>query len=265
MPTPDSPLSPDDLKVCPSCGASTENWSKICPHCEYEWHGEGRPPAEAAVWNPMAALWWSLLFGPLFGAILLERNWRRLGQADQGRKARFFLWACIAFWVCVIVNIPMDFGPTGDKAVMGVFKVLGLVLYGVCGSLAREQRNYLAETYGGTYKKRSWFKPLAIGSGILVPLLALIVLGTLQDPMMCRLVERDARPLLVQEFSRRPNYAGVSIESVKFNHRKGDDYEGAMVIRTNKGESSVPLKAHLEGGRLFVNWPVNLSTTWPPE
>jgi hypothetical protein len=258
----ETPLPLANMKACPGCGASTETWSHVCPHCEYEWKEGGEPPVEASLWNPMSAFGWSLLFGPLFGAILLDRNWRNLGQAEHGRTARFFLWACIAFWGLVIVTIPMDFGPAGDKAVAGAFKILGIVLYAVCGSLARSQRNYLAGTFGGTYSKRPWFKPLAIGFGCLVPVLALIVLGTFQDPLLCRMVEREAQPILVQEFSNRPMYQGVSIRKVTFDHHQGNDYEGRMVVHTSSGESTVPLKAHLEGGQLLVNWPINLSSSW---
>lgn len=55
----------------------------------------------------------------------------------------------------------------------------------------------------------------------------------------------------VQEFSRRPNYAAVSIQSVRSNHRKGGDYEGAMVIRTNTGEQGCQSRHILKVGSLW--------------
>jgi MFS family permease len=217
------------------------------------------------VWNPMAVFGWSFLFGPLFGAILLERNWRHLRLEEQGRKARYFLWGCTVFFICIAATLFVDFEPQTDKAVQGLLKIAGLVLTGLCGSLARSQRGYLKDVLGGTCLKRSWLKPLSIGFGILVPFVAVIVLGATQGPLMCWLVEREARPLLVQEFARRPDYVGISIQSVKFDHHAGPDYDGNMVIRTASGMSNVPLKAHLEGNRLSVNWPNNLSGSTGPQ
>ncbi len=212
----------------------------------------------------MAVFGWSFLFGPLFGAILLDRNWHHLRQEERGRNARFFLWGCIVFFVCIAATFLVGFEPQADKTVQGVIKVIGLALTGTCGSLARSQRDFLGEAMGGAYPKRSWFKPLSIGFGLLVPLLTVIVLSAFQGPLLCWLVERDARPLLVQEFSRRPDYSGVSIQSVTFDHRNGSDYDGSMVIRTASGTRIVPLRAHLEGNRLSVNWPNNLSGSLGP-
>lgn len=41
-----------------------------------------------ALWNPLGAAFWSLLFTPAFGSWLLMRNWEALGDEREAQAAR---------------------------------------------------------------------------------------------------------------------------------------------------------------------------------
>ena len=44
----------------------------------------------AALWNPDAAACWSMLFTPLFGTILVIRNWEALGEPKRAVEYELF-------------------------------------------------------------------------------------------------------------------------------------------------------------------------------
>lgn len=50
--------------------------------------------ADQALWNPIAAACWSLVFTPAFGSYLLMRNWQTLGEPRQAALAR--VWFCFS-------------------------------------------------------------------------------------------------------------------------------------------------------------------------
>ncbi|HWJ94323.1 MAG TPA: hypothetical protein VNT33_06330, partial [Telluria sp.] len=50
-------------------------------------------PAVDALWNPVAAICWSVVFTPAFGAWILMHNWRLMGDVGQARIARRWLVA----------------------------------------------------------------------------------------------------------------------------------------------------------------------------
>ena len=45
-------------------------------------------PAAPSLWNPNAAASWSLIFTPIFGAILHMKNWEALGEPQKAAGAR---------------------------------------------------------------------------------------------------------------------------------------------------------------------------------
>lgn len=54
-----------------------------------------RPPA---LWNPVAAVGWSLLFSPAFGAFLHARNADAMGRADEAKANRVWFYFIIAYF-----------------------------------------------------------------------------------------------------------------------------------------------------------------------
>lgn len=61
-------------------------------------------PSDAApvLWNPGATAALSLLFTPLFGAIVLTKNWDTLGQLEEAERSRNWAYG-IGFFTVVSV------------------------------------------------------------------------------------------------------------------------------------------------------------------
>ena len=108
------------------------------------------------LWNPDAAGAWSLLFSPIFGSVLVRKNWQALGEQDKTRTATIWL---------VVSVLAFLFG-------MLVFPLTGF-LYIIVWYFAfqRPQAAYVKERWGKTYPRKGWFIPL------FAALLAWIVAG----------------------------------------------------------------------------------------
>lgn len=118
-----------------------------------------RDDVAPALWNPDAAGNWSLLFTPLFGAILGYKNWVAIGDEEQARQAK--VWVIVsAIVVLVILAIPQ----------LG-FPYL-LVWYFVAN---RPHAKYVKERWGKDYPRRGWGKPLGIGVLGLAALWAVLI------------------------------------------------------------------------------------------
>jgi len=118
--------------------------------------------AAMPLWNPDAAGAWSLLFTPVFGSILLLKNWRAMGRDDKLTSARVWL----------IISIIM-FLPT--FLVGGIGFIYLIIWY---FAWQRPQTRYVKSQWGKEYPRKSWKKPLLIAfgcwGGLILSLLAII-------------------------------------------------------------------------------------------
>jgi hypothetical protein len=132
-------------------------------------------PAESApataLWNPGAASAWSLLFTPIFGAILQMKNWQALGQPEKAASSRAWAIGCAIYFV--LSGVSIVFLP--ESAIIDrIANLLGLVLvliwYFADG---REQVLHVRARYGKVYPRRGWWLPLLFALGAFVAYLAL--------------------------------------------------------------------------------------------
>lgn len=105
-----------------------------------------------ALWNPVAAARWSLLFSPTFGAILNMLNWQALNE--PGRAASSRAWAIGTLLASLAAGF-LDLAWSGGSRFIGV--ALLLTWYFASG---RKQTTYVRERYGQQYPRRGWAKPL---------------------------------------------------------------------------------------------------------
>ena len=103
------------------------------------------------MWNPHAAVHWSLLFSPIFGAWLHAKNWRELNQPEKATLSMIWVYIGFAFLV-VNIFLPDYVGPVPAL-------ILILAWYFLSG---RKQINYVKEN-NITYEKKLWRKPILIG------------------------------------------------------------------------------------------------------
>ncbi len=51
--------------------------------------------SDLKIWNPDVAGAWSLLFTPILGSIIVHKNWVSIGDEEQARKSK--KWIYISF------------------------------------------------------------------------------------------------------------------------------------------------------------------------
>ena len=101
-----------------------------------------------ALWNPDAAGAWSIFLTPVFGSVLLWRNWQAIGDAKKARAGMIWILVSILMYVATWL----------------LYFALGLV-YLVVWYLAwqRPQALYVREYLGSDYPRKPWFFPVFCG------------------------------------------------------------------------------------------------------
>ena len=141
--------------------------------------GEYVPADECpALWNPSAAARWSLVFSPVFGAMVQMKNWSALGEPEKAGSSKrwalvslVLLTATIAISVIVPESQPID--------LLSRFLGLGLLIAWYYKS-GKDQIRYVSDRFGKDYPRREWGKPLLIATIATLALVGLcVVLGVI--------------------------------------------------------------------------------------
>jgi hypothetical protein len=131
------------------------------------------PIAMPALWNPKAAAGWSLIFTPVFGAVLHMKNWQALGQREKAASAR--MWAIGSAAYLVLLTI-ISMALPDSKALDALTKVAGLALliawYYANG---KAQQSHVLARFGAGYPRRGWGRPLSLALLAYVGYLAVAV------------------------------------------------------------------------------------------
>jgi GYF domain 2 len=162
-------ITGDDLYWYEGC----ENWQPLSQFPGFSPSSSSTPPASpqekalqatttpttdpVALWNPTACVNWSLFFTPIFGSLLIWRNYQILKDDPKAQKALFWAAACIALAV-ISMFLPENKAAAGLYALMIPWYIL----------VARPQMKYVKERFGSTYPKKSWKQPLGIAIAGLV-------------------------------------------------------------------------------------------------
>ena len=122
-----------------------------------------------ALWNPKVLRLWSLLFTWGFGAFLLSRNWRAIGDETRATKAMYWCYSAIGFLVLAFL-IP------DSSSINSAFRTIGLGVLAAWSLLqAQPQITYLKEHFDDNYQRQPWGKPLGIAAVCLaIPILGLL-------------------------------------------------------------------------------------------
>jgi hypothetical protein len=132
-----------------------------------------QPPA---LWNPNAAACWSLLFSPAFGAFLHARNAEALGREEEAKANQMWFYVSVGYLTVVLVSIFIPAIPEWPFRVVAIGLLLGWYF-----ALGKKQIAHVKETWGDTYERRPWKKPLLIAFGCLLGLFTgSIVFGILR-------------------------------------------------------------------------------------
>jgi len=152
----------------------------IPPQANLDVEAKGDP--SAPIWNPVAAAAWSLLFSPVFGALVQMKNWQALGKPDEAALA--MRWA-IANGVILVVLIVLTISMP-ESTLMGVLGNFGgfILLLTWYFANGRQQIDFVSFSYGKTYERRGWGIALLCGvGGYLVVIVIGIIVGIIMAVM----------------------------------------------------------------------------------
>jgi hypothetical protein len=131
-------------------------------------------PTAGPLWNPGAAASWSIVFTPIFGALLHAKNWETLGDPQKAAMSRTWAWVA---GVGLVVAIPLTFflpDRTGDA--LGRIVSFGILL-GWYLTLGKKQLELVKERYGKDYPRRGFGKPIAVALAIAMTVMAVLFYG----------------------------------------------------------------------------------------
>lgn len=121
-----------------------------------------RPP----LWNPGAAASWSLLFSPVFGAIVHMKNWQAMGEPEKAATSKTWAIATVAlFSISVVLSVALP----DSKAVDLLSRLGGLVLLiAWYYAIGKSQSPAILARYGDNYTRKGWAKPLGLAVAALL-------------------------------------------------------------------------------------------------
>jgi hypothetical protein len=118
------------------------------------------------LWNPSAAALWSLLFSPIFGAVLHARNWTAIGDLPRARGQ--YIWAIgYGIYLCMVIAASAFLPHSRPMDSTLRFTSIGMLAAWYFMS-ASAQVAFVKERYGERYLRHGWGLPLLIAAGSFV-------------------------------------------------------------------------------------------------
>ena len=166
------------------------------------------------LWNPEAAACWSLVFTPVFGSIIISKNWRRIGNTEEATYAKNWVYISL---IAILGSIVLQF--TSLAGSIGQFlPIVFLLLWYFCS--AKRQAKYL-KNESVVYQKKSWFKPLAISSPVLLTGFLLTTISTpiniptdLAYPGLEDKVKELVNQIIQKQFKQTTTCTDMAIEKI---------------------------------------------------
>jgi hypothetical protein len=202
--------------------------------------------AAPALWNPNAAANWSLLFTPIFGSYLHAVNWRALGKPGKARANLVWMWLTVAF---LIVNVVMVFVPD-SKGMEALTRAAGLaLLLGWYFSQGKSQAKYVKTAFPHGYPTRSWGAPIGIAVGAVAGyMLVVLVLAFVFYTPDAKDIVAEVKPLILQEWQKKPETRGATIQNITLDHKGGNRYSGFVDATLGGRLERFTLEVTVDGG-----------------
>jgi hypothetical protein len=119
-----------------------------------------------ALWNPNAVASWSLVFTPIFGALVHRQNWLALGDAKRAEASRN--WAIAYVALLVASGIAGALMPARGS-LEGLLRLLGFAaLIAWYYAIGKPQVNLVRARFDGAYPRKGWGRPIGIALVALV-------------------------------------------------------------------------------------------------
>ena len=126
---------------------------------------QGRPPmiGPPTLWSPNAIGAWSFFLTWAFGALLVARNWKALGEAARARRAMVWFYGLFPLLILSLLASLLD--PRTAKKQFCLHRHERSDLVGVVLTELRPHRNFIEMTYAGQYHPKPWAKPVVAWGG----------------------------------------------------------------------------------------------------
>lgn len=141
------------------------------------------------MWNPSAAVNWSIVFTPVFGSWLQMKNWEQLGHSDEAKRCKFWLILSLLY-TCIIpfIEIPRPFSNIGPICLLVPWYIFS----------GKFQMDYFKKAQV-EYTKKSWVKPILIGVVAMTIFIGTIVNFVSLSPAHLKdLLTVESKPLVNQ-------------------------------------------------------------------
>ncbi|WP_441373631.1 zinc-ribbon domain-containing protein [Acinetobacter lwoffii] len=162
----------ENAKFCSSCGSKLENFDESQAAFQQPTKNDnelltGHKKKQPRLWNPNAAINWSLLLTPVFGSYLQMKNWQEIGSTTEANNAKYWLVGTIIF--ILFLNLGTPFIWDDPYQLQTYPKSLG-ILYIIVWyfAFAKSQSDFVKKHLHSNYQKKSWGIPLIIASIILI-------------------------------------------------------------------------------------------------
>lgn len=172
-----APLSSIE-RFCPACGATRFLTSQESRELgrrstgELAMKAERKPPVP--LYNPRAAIWWSVLLSPAFGATLHALNWKAMGEPLRFRFSIFWAAGSLLLFAVYPALRSIDVAEIPATNWSRIVTVAYILLWYV--SAGRQQIAQVKDEYGSDYPRRSWWKAFLAVAGVLAAVLAMAFL-----------------------------------------------------------------------------------------
>lgn len=119
-----------------------------------------------ALWNPWAAVLWSILLSPAFGSYLHMKNWLALGEAEKAKTQRNWFVGVIAALLAIMISA--IFFP--ESTLLDLLSRAGglALLLSWYYSSGKSQRTVVESRFGSDYPRKGWLKPILAAVAVFV-------------------------------------------------------------------------------------------------
>lgn len=193
------------------------------------------PADRPGLWNPTAAGLWSLLLTPAFGAFIVARNWKTLGDHRAAQRNMLYFWGMLGFMLLILGTLLLPASALLDNVV----RMLGMgALIGWWLAEGKPQVAYIKEHFGKDYPRKAWLAPLAVGLGgfaVYVVVGLTIIFASFLSSDSADIAE-VVKPLIEQQWRQSPGTANATIQDIVIQSQDGGTYYG-YIDATLDGES----------------------------